>query len=616
MKIHAARTQMLLALACATASACGRTDAPPPNVLLICMDTVRADHLGCYGYERRETTPTLDRLAERGYVFADTSATAGWTKPSVPTILTGLYPAQHGVYQGSSKDADGMHSDVVPKGARTLAEAFAATGYETAAFVMNAQLRRGLGFEQGFDVYADGAGDAREIRWRARDWLDERAGDEPFFLYLHFLDAHWPYPVPDEYATLFTDGADVERFRGKDWRELRDAVNHGREQLSDADLEVLLALYDGAIRYIDDELGRLMDHLERSGLAEDTIVCVVSDHGEEFLEHGRIGHGHGLYENLLSVPWILHVPGRGAGRVETPCSLVDLFPTLLHAAGVSDVGAVPGVDRLADPHAVQAAFAEHLEPGSYSQSLRRGQDKLVRVVRPDSDATGTKRTKLDPGVRVEAKLERDASGGVSVAVLRPSSKPPGDPTELKGPAELKDGALRVHGVPVVLGPGVRYYGDGASADGPREGALVKAVGRVEDGRLIASKLKMYAPDAELEREVRGRLDALDAQIVHIDGLGLACDARTEIEAPRARRRLRRADLLGLVPGAGFVELTSAFDLDADPHELAPRSGVPSEAPRELGERLFADRLWTEGDQRALGAREVEDLQAIGYAGED
>src|SRR5262245_8276724 len=122
------------------------------NVVLICMDTVRADHLGVYGYAR-PTTPELDRLAARALVFADASATAGWTKPSVPSFLTGTYPCQHGVYEGSAHGEAGDVTDVLPAECLTLAEAFHENGYATAAFVHNAQLREGSGFEQGFDTY-------------------------------------------------------------------------------------------------------------------------------------------------------------------------------------------------------------------------------------------------------------------------------------------------------------------------------------------------------------------------------------------------------------------------------------------------------------------------------
>ena len=148
----------LLLAACGSASEGEGTRRP--DVIFVCMDTVRADHLGCYGHDR-DSSPNLDALAERSIVFADASATACWTKPSVPSYLTGTYPLQHGVYRGSARDATGTRSDALPEAAWTIAEAFSGAGYQTGAFVRNAQLRHGLGFEQGFDVYLDEAGDAR-----------------------------------------------------------------------------------------------------------------------------------------------------------------------------------------------------------------------------------------------------------------------------------------------------------------------------------------------------------------------------------------------------------------------------------------------------------------------
>ncbi|MHC4845840.1 MAG: sulfatase [Planctomycetota bacterium] len=305
---RAALLLVLLLPACGDLSARADETPRPRNAVMICLDTVRADRLGCYGYATRPTTPTLDALAARGVLFRDASSTAGWTKPSVPSFFTGTWPAQHGVYEGSARAKAGAVTDLLGDQARTLAESFEAAGYQTSAFIHNAQLKLGNGFEQGFDDYHDRMGDARDIRWQALDWLDERDEERPFFLYLHILDAHWPYDIPDEAAERFADGLDISMFRGGDSRALRDAINDGEVVLDEEQRRALDALYDASLRSIDDELAQLLAGLERRGLADDTTICVVSDHGEEFLEHGRIGHGHGLWENLLSVPWILAGP--------------------------------------------------------------------------------------------------------------------------------------------------------------------------------------------------------------------------------------------------------------------------------------------------------------------
>src|SRR5262245_45073288 len=267
MRLPAAGPLVLLGfLACDPSPSRGR-----PSVILVCLDTVRADHLGCYGYARRPTSPCPDELARDATVFLDATATACWTKPSVPSFLTGTWPAEHGVYEGSAHGDQGETTDLLPDRARTLAEDFAEAGFETAAFLHNAHLRSGQGFEQGFDVYEEGSFEAREIRWRARDWLERRDRTRPFFLYLHFLDAHFPYPVPDGYAQMFAEGRDASAFRGEDWSSVRDAVNDGRRTLSPTELEALVSLYDGAIRYIDDEIGQLLGALRREGTDGDLV---------------------------------------------------------------------------------------------------------------------------------------------------------------------------------------------------------------------------------------------------------------------------------------------------------------------------------------------------------
>ena len=606
-------------------AACGQEPRDGPhNVLLICMDTVRADHLGCYGYAKHATTPALDELAARSTVFLDTTSTAGWTKPSVPSLLTGTYPLQHGVYQGSSRDEAGAHSDVLPRSARTLAEVFAEARYQTAAFVKNAQLRRGLGFEQGFDLYLDEAGDAREIRWHASDWLDARDPERPFFLYLHFLDAHWPYRIPEEYAGRFVEAGRATVFQGRDWREVRDEVNDGRRELGAEELEALLALYDGAIRYIDDQLALLFAKLEREGVLEDTIVCVVADHGEEFLEHGRIGHGHGLYENLLRIPWILHVPGDEARRALAPCSLVDLFPTLLGAAGLGPPGGLPGVDRRVRPGARVPLFAEHLEPGSYRQSLREDATKLVRQVRPRACGASAPPA-LRPSGRWEARVQRGPGGELRALRLRPGTEAASEPTELKGPIDaVTDGGIELLGVSVRLGANIELYGDVRTAAGEERrlepGMLAKAVGALdaEQRVFVAAKLKLYGAGDEVELDVRGELTEIDGARARIGGVWVAFDEHTELSGAAAgERRMGRADVLDfLAPEGGDFEVSlERLDLGADPGEARPGAVLRDalvEVLDRIGRAFLGGRLWDSADTAALSEKDLADLRAIGY----
>ncbi|MFT5289977.1 MAG: choline-sulfatase, partial [Planctomycetota bacterium] len=276
VRLFGALLWAVLGLSCGAES---KVEQRPRNVILICWDTVRADHLGPYGYSLRPTTPALDALATRSTVFTDASATAGWTKPSVPSILTGLMPAEHGVFEGSASFELGKTTDVLPESAVTLAEVFQGRGFRTAAFVKNAQLRPGNGFEQGFETYRDEVGDARDIRWAGLDWLDSLQPEDSFFLYLHALDAHWPYAIPDAAAKRFVELERVRMFQEKSFKEIVDRIQDGEREFSADERNDLLALYDGAISYLDQQLGFLIEGLALRGLEEDTVIVLVSDHG-------------------------------------------------------------------------------------------------------------------------------------------------------------------------------------------------------------------------------------------------------------------------------------------------------------------------------------------------
>ncbi len=621
--------------------ACTPGPAPrPPDVLLICLDTVRADHLGCYGYERRPTTPHLDALARESVLFADASAAACWTKPSVPSFLTGTWPLEHGVYEGSARANEGETTDLLPENAHTLAEAFAEAGYATAAFVHNAQLRRGNGFEQGFERYDEGNFDAREIRWRAKDWLDERTAEQPFFLYLHFLDAHFPCPVPDEYAGMFAEGADLSLFRGDEWKALREDVNDGRRTLSSAEREALVALYDGAIRYIDDELGRLFAALERDGSSQDLIICVIADHGEEFLEHGRIGHGHGLYETLLHVPWLMRIPDRKAARVEEPVTLVDLHPTLLAAAGVRAAMRTAGVDRLSGATDPTPLFAEHKEPGGYVQSLREGRWKLVRRFLPaPADAGPESDFELPPvGTRWEVEVVVNSDGTLRAEKLAKRSEPSTDPLEIKARIEHREPSrMSLCGIEIRVEPTTELYGevpvregktlgweDGVAADG----TLVKAIGRFADGGFVCQRIKLYGAGEEAEQEIRGSIEAADGQResgrLRIGDVWIEWDAETNWSTETRSAALSREDVARIAElGAGPAEElglrveTRLFDLAGDPGEQAPiedpsRAAQMSATLDAFTRELFPRRIWSDADRAILESEALEELRHLGY----
>jgi arylsulfatase A-like enzyme len=303
-----------------------------PSVLLICIDSLRADHLGCYGYSR-STSPTLDSLASRGCLFSRAIAQSSWTLPSHASLFTSLYVKSHGVDSGRTAlrpDAD------------TLAEILRRNGYLTAAFVTAPTLTPQFGLAQGFDLYdARCSGrDAAEIygdrtnpcvHRGAVQWL-RRWGNAPFFIFLHYWDVHFDYNPPAPYDTLF-DPEYRGTFDGKDFLE-DDRIRPG---LPARDLEHLVALYDGEIAHTDRYLGMLFAEIRRLGLGANTHVIVTSDHGDEFLEHGAKGHGHTLFQELIHVPLIWVEAGRNSGpaTVERPVRAIDIGPTILDLLGLS-----------------------------------------------------------------------------------------------------------------------------------------------------------------------------------------------------------------------------------------------------------------------------------------
>ena len=357
------------------------------NVIVILIDALRADQLGCYGYHR-ETTPNLDRFSKEAVTFKRATSQTSWTKPSIPSLFTSLYPSRHGVLEGSSKDTKGhITSDILADSLLTLAEAFRGHGYSTVAFVHNAQLRGFLGFAQGFDLYQDRAGDAEHINVEFENWLDQRTGGS-FFAYLHYLDVHWPYQPPAPYDPMFGTYSSGIDFNTDEWKALRKDINNGRVNLSDEDLGKMVALYDGELRYLDDQLGSLFSDLRRRGLYTNSLVIVTADHGEEFLEHDKIGHGQSLYRELLWIPLMIKFPGgKWHGReVEDMAGLIDVLPTLADYLGWEPPADTDGrslmpvlTGRNDREDSTPYTYSELYHKGSYQRSLTGDRYELIET---------------------------------------------------------------------------------------------------------------------------------------------------------------------------------------------------------------------------------------------
>ena len=333
------RSLSLFLVALATCVGCSRGPTAP-NVVLVVIDTLRADHVGSYGYAQA-ATPRLDALAARGTRFAAARATSSWTLPSVASILTGRSPVEHGA------ERVGI---ALGQGQVTLAETLAAVGYETAAFSANVVLvTPEVGIAQGFDRFdvleipapADGSAPVGHIAERAATadlvtdaalaWVKGRRDpSRPYFLYVHYFDPHASYAPPRAYAERFGVAADDPLLgRGQ------NLVVRGNRP-SDEVLATLRKLYDAEIAFTDHEVGRLLDGLgvEREE-APGSVVVVTADHGEEFGDHGGMEHGKTLFDEVLRVPLLVAGTGLPGGRVvETPVSLVAIAPTLTELAGV------------------------------------------------------------------------------------------------------------------------------------------------------------------------------------------------------------------------------------------------------------------------------------------
>ena len=361
--------------------ACGSSPAGRPNVVLLVMDTVRADHLSCYGYGL-PTSPRLDALAEVADVYRTARATAPWTLPSHASMFTGEYPFAHGA-QARKDPATGRILNALPlrPDRRTLAEVLAAEGYETAAFLANgAYLSGRYGLNRGFGVYRErepGEGVlAPDMRARALEWLDGRAGDGPFFLFVNFMDAHRPYNVtplpPDRAAELPPPDPQAP---GELLDALCTAVLERRRPPAGELVRRVVTQYDTAIANLDLVIGRLLDDLRERGLFESTLVIVTSDHGEYFGEHDLVEHSKDVYEEGLRVPLIVKRPGQGRGRViEEPASLVEL-PWLVLSELPGDVrerwrGTFPGSDG--DVHLAELRYTRSKDlAASYGARFRR-----------------------------------------------------------------------------------------------------------------------------------------------------------------------------------------------------------------------------------------------------
>jgi arylsulfatase A-like enzyme len=325
---------------CATAllslASC-RGEERPRLVVLVSIDTLRADHLGLYGYDRG-TSPHLDRLAAESTVFDEAMSSSPWTLPAHATLLTGLYPSRHGL---------NSHERYLESSLTTLPQLFSKAGYRTAAIVNSHNLAPEFGLDRGFEQYryveerVDRREPSAEITDQAIEWVRKASG-KPLFLFLHYYDVHSDYVSLPEHEEAFlrpyggiADGSTTQLA----------AHREGKVPLSASDAPNLIDRYDAGIRQMDEEIGRLLAFVRDEGYWENTLLVLTSDHGEEFFEHGGVLHGQTQYQEVIRVPLLIKGPGiPKARRVPNPVSLVDIVPTLAARAALAAPEGIDGLD--------------------------------------------------------------------------------------------------------------------------------------------------------------------------------------------------------------------------------------------------------------------------------
>lgn len=409
-----------------------RADAP--NVVLVSIDSLRADRTSVYGNARR-TTPTLERLAAAGVTFDRAYSPTSWTLPAHASLLTGLDQMQHGVLTPTDRISDA--TDV-------LAAVFARHGYETAGFYSGPFLDPTFGFGRGFDRYEGCPAVARDATsqatWEASHedqtgvcmahavarWARRRAPGR-FFAFIHLWDVHYDYLPPAPYAALWDTG-----YAGP--LDGRNIAGDGFPlDASPRDVAHLLALYDGEIRWTDAVLARILRVFERRDMVRDTVVVVTADHGDEFLDHGGKGHQHALYEELVHVPLVVWAPGRlpAGRRIATPVSLIDVAPTLLAIAGLPPLEQASGQSLL--PLVADAtSWHPPVRGALYHPSMARllevtvhvGERAFVGTVRGGTVQPRARKPSDPPGGPALARLARRWAAIAGAVPVRTAKGPP------------------------------------------------------------------------------------------------------------------------------------------------------------------------------------------------
>lgn len=442
---------------------CGNGEVGAPNFIVISVDALRFDSLGFNGFPG-EVSPNIDRLASQSLVFRNCFVQAPWTKPSVASLFTSLYPQVHrltnheGEFWGGS--AQELKTGVLTEEAVTWAEALRANGYATAAFVSNPWIVRPYGFAQGFDFYDDHivglAIPANRLTENARAWIATRAKDTPFFVYLHLMDVHAPYAYYSPRSDF--DVLHDEKILGADrtlsdsdvpyarWQNIEKRPDWATDEMRHT-LNYWRARYASGVRSMDRRLRPFFEFLETRGLFENSYLILTSDHGEEFFEHGDWSHGQNLFDHQLRVPLLIRPPGglEKSRDVTDVVESIDLMPTTLALAGAEPGTTVQGrniAGLLAeeDNTPERSSFATATQPNPFLYSVRTRNHHLVFDVRTENSLLFDLRT--DPWEQTDvSEVQADTAEKLRNRILEHVRESTAGGTLQNLPAELPAGLL-------------------------------------------------------------------------------------------------------------------------------------------------------------------------------
>ncbi len=337
------------------------------NLIIVLVDTLRADHMSLYGYER-ETTPFLDSWIPDRVLFDVAISQSFWTAPSVASVMTGLLTPGHSCCQSGGDESNDYTE--LPQNFTTLAEHLTASGYQTRAIYNSGIYGYYPGFDQGFEGFKDAHEAFGSESDQALEWLDTRSDDRPFFLFLHYMDPHTEYSSTGPWSSMFTEGIDSD-VAGTE--EQITAWSNGTEQPSDADIERVIGLYDGEIVSFDTKFSFLWTGLTERNLSAETVVVLLSDHGEQFNEHGGWLHLD-LWQENIRVPVVISAASLSPRHVETPIQTIDLVPGIAALLDVEPLAQWQGRDL--------GAYLLDDEPLE-EISILSGSGKKFALTRPD-----------------------------------------------------------------------------------------------------------------------------------------------------------------------------------------------------------------------------------------